>query len=206
MANPRTYVEAPPVTPLPYGLLSAAVVLDDLEGTRALGVHYEPGYCGPVYDSTGACQDPVDFGTLSVSVDNTSLATITADGNPLPATYTIDWGDDSTSSSSDPDGDTHDYAAPGSYIVLITDDTHGYRALVTVTVTDAQATGPFDAATRSSSTTCSAAPRSASPPTSSGPAPRLPCGWVRAARWSGSSARSCRSATTTGRSAPARWT
>lgn len=144
MANPRTYVEAPPVTPLPYGLLSAALVLDDLTGNRALGVEYEPAYCGPVLDTTGACEDPVTFGDVTVTVSTAALATINADGAPTDgATYTIDWGDDTVVTAATPDGATHTYAAPGSYVVHITDDQHGFVASVPITVTADTATGPF---------------------------------------------------------------
>ena len=143
MANPRTYVEAPPVTPLPYGLLSAALVLDDLTGNRALGVQYEPAYCGAVLDSTGACEDPVTFGNVTITVDNAALAIIDADGAPAGASYTIDWGDDDLDVVTTPDGVTHTYAAPGTYVVHITDDRNGFIATVPVTVTAATATGPF---------------------------------------------------------------
>lgn len=143
MANPRTYVEAPPVTPLPYGLLSAALVLDDLDGTRGLGVHYEPAFCGAVLDTTGACEDPVDFGEVSISVDAAGEATITADDAPAGGTYTIDWGDDTTADVATPDGAEHTYADAGDYVVLITDDTHGFVATVTVTVEDGEVSGPF---------------------------------------------------------------
>lgn len=145
MANPRTYVEAPPVTPLPYGLSSAALVLDDLEGNAALGVHYEPSFCGPAEDSRGACQDAPDFGTISVSVSSAALATLTAAGEPTGTTYTIDWGDDTLADTATLDGQTHTYAAPGAYVVHITDNRLGYVATVTVTVTAGQATGPFAA-------------------------------------------------------------
>jgi hypothetical protein len=57
MARPRVLVEAPPVTPLPYGLLSAALVLDDLEGHAQLGVEYEPEACGVAQITRAACED-----------------------------------------------------------------------------------------------------------------------------------------------------
>lgn len=145
MANPRTYVEAPPVTPLPFGLLSAALVLDDLAGNQALGVHYEPAYCGPAEDTLGACQDRPEWGTISVSVSNAALATLSASGEPAGVTYTVDWGDAVLEDSSSLDGLTHTYAAPGAYVVHITDDRLGYVATVTVTVVDATASGPFTA-------------------------------------------------------------
>ncbi len=145
MARPRTYVEAPPVTPLPYGLLSTALVLDDLTGTRALGVHYEPAFCGAAYDANGVCQEDPDLGTLEVSVDAAGEATITAAGHPASG-YSIEWGDETPAQdSTDPDGETHTYADPGTYVVLVRDDEVGYVATATVTVEDAEASGPFDA-------------------------------------------------------------
>lgn len=145
MARPRTFVEAPPVTPLPFGLFSAALVLDDLTGKAMFGTSYEPAYCGAAYDSLGVCTDDPDFGTASVSVDNTGLATLTVTGAPA-GDYTIEWGDDTQDGTATPDGSTHQYAAPGEYVVLVTDrEGHGYVATTTVTVTEATATGPFDA-------------------------------------------------------------
>lgn len=143
MANPRTYVEAPPVTPLPYGLLSTAVVLDDLTGTKALGIEYEPAYCGPAYDSLGACQDTPDLGTIEVNVDDTGFAVLSATGFPA-GEYRIDWGESDLSweTSAALDGRSYGYAAPGTYTVVVTSE-NGYRAVIPVTVEDATATGPF---------------------------------------------------------------
>jgi hypothetical protein len=56
MARPRTYVEAPPVTPLPFGLLSAALVVDDLTGHAQMGTMYEPVACGDVHQTRAACE------------------------------------------------------------------------------------------------------------------------------------------------------
>lgn len=144
MANPRTYVEAPPVTPLPYGLNSVALVLDDLEGPRALGVHYEPAYCGPVLDTTGACEEAPDFGSVSVSIDSTGNAVLTATGAPSGTLFSIDWGDGTTPASTGTlTGSAHEYLADGTYVVLVLDDRLGYHAQVTVTYAGGSASGPF---------------------------------------------------------------
>lgn len=146
MATPRNRVEAPPVTPLPFGLFSAAVVLDDLDGTNGFGTYYEPDYCGPAYDSLGVCVTH-DFGTLSISVADTGEATITSADAPESA-YSVSWGDGSDDETGGPAPDDlgpYTYAAPGDYTVVVTDDSYGYRAVVTVTVTDGEASGPFDA-------------------------------------------------------------
>jgi len=57
MAQPREWVEAPPVTPLPFGLFSAAVVVDDLTGHAQMGTQYEPVACGDVHETRAACQE-----------------------------------------------------------------------------------------------------------------------------------------------------
>lgn len=145
MAQPRTTVPAPEVTPLPFGLLSTAVVLDDLTDRKAMGIQYEPAYCGPAYDANGACVDDPDFGTITASVDDTGTATLDATGAPSGVTYTVDWGDDTgTVEVTDLDTATHAYAAPGDYTVIMRDDRLGYGATIAVTVTDAAASGPFD--------------------------------------------------------------
>lgn len=155
MARPREYVEAPPVTPLPYGLLSAALVLDDLTGHRQMGVQYEPEACGIAHLTRAACEAAEDFGTLSASLADTGVVTTTAAGYPTRGTtYTVTWGDGSDpETAGDPDGLTHDYAAAGVYQVRVTDDRYGYLATVTVTVEEDGVTpgvftpaGPLDAA------------------------------------------------------------
>lgn len=146
MATPRVSITAPPVTPRPFGLFSAAVVEDDDTPHWQLGIQYEVDHCGPAYDSTGACQPSPDFGTLSVSVDDAALAVITAAGMP-EGTYTVDWGDDTepvSGADTALDGLDHTYADPGDYTVLVTGP-RGYTAVVTVTVTADTPTGPFDA-------------------------------------------------------------
>lgn len=141
MATPRKYVEAPPVTPLPFGLLSAAMVVDDQEPHWQMGLEYETGFCGASYDSEGACVAAPDYGTGSVSVADTSIATLTLAGFPA-GTYTINWGEGALVEDATPNGATHDYTAPGDYAVVITGP-NGYVATGTVTVADGVASGPF---------------------------------------------------------------
>lgn len=70
MARPRTFVEAPPVSPLPFGLLSAAVVNDDLTGHAQMGIQYEPAACGQVYETRAACDTEVAaFGEKAAVAD-----------------------------------------------------------------------------------------------------------------------------------------
>lgn len=55
MAQPRVNVPAPPVTPSRFGLTSAALVVDDLDGHAQMGVQYEPEACGNVHETRAAC-------------------------------------------------------------------------------------------------------------------------------------------------------
>jgi hypothetical protein len=48
-------VAAPPVTPLRYGLLDAAVVVDNPDGHIGLGIEWEPEGCDLVFRTLGAC-------------------------------------------------------------------------------------------------------------------------------------------------------
>lgn len=75
MASPREFVEAPPVTPLPFGLLSAAVVLDDLNGHRQMGVQYEPAACGDVHETRAAC----DTEAAAFDEDHTGVPLVVGD-------------------------------------------------------------------------------------------------------------------------------
>jgi len=76
MVRPRMYVEAPPVTPLPFGLLSAALVLDDLTGHAQMGVQYEPEACGVAHATRAACEDAADGETLD---EDAGIPVVTAD-------------------------------------------------------------------------------------------------------------------------------
>lgn len=148
MPLPRVEVPAPPVTPLPYGLLSAALVTDDLTGHTVAGIEYQPAFCGRVYDAAGACEDPVDFGTMSISVDNTRKATLTLGGSVPETTenWAIEWGDPShtTSMDSTPSGAQFTYPAAGTYTVTLTDgDGLGYLGVAHITVAASAASGPF---------------------------------------------------------------
>lgn len=145
MARPRMMVEAPPVTPLPYGLLSAALVLDDLDGHAQMGVQYEPEPCAPASRTRAACESGPDYGDVSISVANTGEATISAGDAPPSAAYVIEWGDGTTTVTPDLDGQDHTYADPDDYTVRITDRTTTLAAVVVVTVVDGQTSGPFDA-------------------------------------------------------------
>jgi len=146
---PKVLIEQPPTEPLPFGVLSAALVRDSTDPHEGGGIEWEPDFCGPAHTTREACF--VQTGSWSISVDDTGLATITASA-PIytpQGTYTIDWGDgdsDEDIDSGSLDSTTHQYAAPGDYTVTVTrtDPAVGVVSQPgTVTVTNAVATGPF---------------------------------------------------------------
>ena len=84
--NTRQRVEAPPVTPSPFGLFSAATVNDDggsgAQGGSGLrwvlsGITWEPAYCGPAYVTEGACLD-ADALTVEDGIDAVEALPFTA--------------------------------------------------------------------------------------------------------------------------------
>src|SRR5262245_5398683 len=52
---PLEYVDAPPRTPPAYGILSAAVVVDDTSHATAFGFEYDPDFCGRARLGVTAC-------------------------------------------------------------------------------------------------------------------------------------------------------
>lgn len=140
MVGPQAvWVDGPPAEPRPYGLFTAAQVVEDAEPRWLMGgARHEVDYCGEAYDSAGACWD---FGTLSIAVDTAAEATITAAGYP-DGDYQITWGDEGEGEGPETvtvlNGATHTYAAPGDYTVTITGP-RSYGATVTITVADGEA-------------------------------------------------------------------
>lgn len=140
MATPRTFVEAPTVTPLPFGLLTAATVLEDGPDHWEMGTQYEPEFCGPAYDTEGACVAAPNFGTAEASGDGSLDINIEGDGYP-EGDYTIDWGDGSEETEATSPAASHTYEE-GEYVITI-HGPDGYVATATVTVAE-DPTGPFD--------------------------------------------------------------
>lgn len=136
-----TYVEAPAGSPLPFGLLSVATVLDGGPDGWMMGTGYQPDYCGESYVTEGACIEP-DLGTAEASVDVDALATLDITGNPA-GTYTINWGEGDPVEDATPDGATHTYTEVGTFTIVVTGP-DGYVAVIPVTVTADEASGPFD--------------------------------------------------------------
>lgn len=150
MAGPQAvWVEGPPAEPRPYGLFTAAQVVEDGEPRWLMGgARHEVDYCGEAYDSAGACWD---FGTLSVSVDDAGLLTIDADGYP-DGDFQILWGDedegDGATTVTSLDGATHTYdtaaESPATWTITVTGP-RSYGATVTFDTTDGEATEATDA-------------------------------------------------------------
>lgn len=140
MPLPKVIIEAPPLTPLPYGILSAAVVRDPSDPHEVAGVTWEPQFCGAAHGTLAACLTDTDD-TASVSVDDAAEATFE---NDVPAfgDGLIDWGD---GSPLDDSGNwVHTYAAPGDYTVTVTGPNQ-YHVAIPVTVEAGEASGPFTA-------------------------------------------------------------
>lgn len=136
-------IEPPAVTPLPYGLLTAGLVVPHGDARFGMGVQYQPDYCGEATDTAGICQD---MGTLTISVDAAGEATIDAAEFP-DGSFAVLWGDEEPETAElidDLDGATHTYADAGDFDVIVTGP-RSYRAVVTVTVEDGETSGPFDA-------------------------------------------------------------
>lgn len=151
MAQSPVRIEAPAVNPLPYGLLSAALVQDETDAPRWLmaGVTWPPAYCGPAYLTAEQCweatNDPLDVGDMDgevTAISTGGVATTALTGVPVPATSMADWGDGTAAS---PFLDGHTYDAPGTYTVTVRDGSPIPRWYATAEVTydDAVATGPF---------------------------------------------------------------
>lgn len=143
----RLEVQAPPITPRPYGLYSAAVVVSDTDPHEGLhGISYEPESCGSgVYETPAACVDDTrPLGSLSVSVDAGGVATLMP--GPVPGgVYEVNWGDGGGwEPATPPTGISHGYAAPGDYAVRV-NGPDGWSAAVTVTVVEGVESGPFEA-------------------------------------------------------------
>lgn len=143
--TPFQYVEAPAVSPLPFGLLDVASVVPGDAHSGVAGVTYEPEFCGPSFSTVGQCEDWAVAGTISISVSNTRVATITGTGEASGTGYYIDWGSAQFDNDVSLDGQTNTYAAAGTYTVHVTRPATGYRATVVITVNNASTSGPFAA-------------------------------------------------------------
>lgn len=149
MVTPTKYVAAPPVEPLPYTLLSAAVVVNDPDPHAAFGVEWEPEFCGPARLTVAACLAAPEVGTAEVNVDDARHATIIATDAPTDQTYSVDWGDDTAAGGGSATtyngaGFAHTYAAAGDYTVTVT-GSNGYHLDLLVHVNNAAVSGPFEA-------------------------------------------------------------
>ena len=53
--TPLEYVQAPALVPPAYGILSAAVVVDDPDPHIGFGFQYDPDFCGPARLTAALC-------------------------------------------------------------------------------------------------------------------------------------------------------
>lgn len=84
MDGVRKYVEAPTVTPLPYGLMSVVNIIPDGDRHWRLGTMYQPDACEPAHSTQASCplDDIEDFRKTPTS---TGIPTI---GNDVFTLYT----------------------------------------------------------------------------------------------------------------------
>jgi hypothetical protein len=149
VAGPQAvWVEGPPAEPRPFGLFTAAQVVEDTDVHWLYGgAQHTVDFCGEASDSAGAC---TDFGALSIDVDDAGMATLTATGAP-DGTYQVLWGDEEEGTGPEHIGGltgqhhTYDTAAesPAERTVVVTGP-QSYRATATITVVDGEATAPED--------------------------------------------------------------
>lgn len=146
MPLPKVIIQGPPLTPTPYGILSAAVVLDQTDPHTAAGVQWLPDYCGPARTTLAACV--TSAGLINVSVNTARHATLAGD-TPPPGTYDIDWGDghtDAAVAAASVLGTSRTYTGDGSFTVTITPVSNLSRFdsnPAAITVTNGDASGPF---------------------------------------------------------------
>lgn len=130
------YVEAPPTTPLPFGLLSTAQVIDHPEDDRhwRWGVQWEPDGCATVGDAEGVCATAT--GLTADPNGTTGVVLAPAAGSLLPSgDYTVDWGSGSpevvTGDDLNDGGKSHTYGGTGTYTITVSGP-GGYQSTVTV--------------------------------------------------------------------------
>jgi hypothetical protein len=141
---PLDFVEAPASTPPRYGILSAAVVVNDTDPHAGFGFEYQPDFCGPARMTPALCLPSAPPGgsvSASVAADRTVTLTVTGEA---AGEYHIDWGDGASTTATDPGALTHTYPAglATSYNVVVTGP-DGYRATTRVNVTTGATSGPF---------------------------------------------------------------
>lgn len=147
MALAPIYVPVTTSEPAKYNLLDTFKPETGPKEAFYGGLQFESDFCGVARPFTSACATPPDLGSIEVSVDTASVATITSTGLP-DGTYRIVWGDgDETAAEPEQLNETHDYTAAGdgTYTVQVYGNNIGVYAEVEVVVTNGVATGPFAA-------------------------------------------------------------
>jgi hypothetical protein len=143
MALRPLYLKVAPTTaPAPFGLLDTFPAQTMPPQGSMAGIEYDTEFCGVArpWDAS-ACLAP-SIGTISVSVNNARLATITGTGEPAGTGYTVNWGAGTPDTNVALDGQTNTYGANGSYTVTVSNP-NGYTATVGITVTNGVTSGPF---------------------------------------------------------------
>lgn len=146
MALAPIFVPVTTTEPAKYNLLDTFPAETGPKEAFFGGLEFESDYCGTARPFTAVCETPPDLGSISVSVDIASVATITSTGLP-DGTYRIVWGDGTeTASEAEQLNEAHDYAATtgdGTYTVQVYKNEGGVYAEVEITVTNGVASGPY---------------------------------------------------------------
>jgi hypothetical protein len=144
MAIRPKYIEAPTTSPAKFGLLDTIRPQAMPEFGGLAGIEYDTEFCGVARPWVAPCTTPTNLGSISISVNNARLATITGTGEPAGTGYTVIWGDGNSDTGVALDGQTNTYAADGTYTVRV-QGPDGYRASTSITVTNGATSGPFTA-------------------------------------------------------------
>lgn len=134
---PLDFVEAPASTPPLYGLLSAALVIEDPDPHAGFGFEYVPDFCGPAALSAAACMATPAVGDLAITSGANRTVSMSLTGT-VDGTYNVDWGDGQRGTFPDPPGTAqHVYAANGDYLIRVTGPNGAWERRVTASVAGA---------------------------------------------------------------------
>ena len=126
MPLPKVIIDRPPLVPPKYGVLDAAVVLDQTDPHTAAGVTWEPDSCDGARTTIAACMT-ADVGAWIIQVTDADLRAhyiggSSPDGVCADGPVTVDWGDgDSDVLDLNNLGTSfdHTYAEAGDYTITV---------------------------------------------------------------------------------------
>lgn len=147
MAQAPVFVPVQTAPPARFNLLDTISTIPAPRNSTFGGIQFQPAACGIARPFTSACEPGPDLGSIEVSVDIASVATVTSTGFP-DGTYRIVWGDgNETAAEPEQLNETHDYTAAGDgdYTIQVYKNDGGSYTEVVITVTNGVATGPFEA-------------------------------------------------------------